>query len=321
VNRHAITLGRILGIPIGLDYSWFLIFVLITVTLATLYYPAEFQNWAESLYWIAGAVTAIMLFVSVLLHELGHAAVALRYKIPVRGITLFIFGGAAQIATEPPSAGAEFWIAIAGPIVSLALAILYRLMQPIFGADAPLSALVKYLAYINGTLALFNLIPGFPLDGGRVFRAIIWGVTHSLRRATLVAVRVGRFIAFLFIFVGAWQMLAGHLGNGLWIACVGWFLASAVTSQVQQQPIRDVLAGLLEADAPCVGQRISQIAWPRDCVIATLRRGQHVLIPHGDTVLKAGDVLVAVVEGEASVSLQRVCMAAKDAQQTALSRG
>jgi Zn-dependent protease len=249
VNRHAITLGRILGIPIGLDYSWFLIFVLITVTLATLYYPAEFQHWAGSLYWIAGAVTAIMLFVSVLLHELGHAAVALRYKIPVRGITLFIFGGAAQITTEPPSAGAEFWIAIAGPIVSLAVAILYRLMQPIFGADAPLSAVVKYLAYINGTLALFNLIPGFPLDGGRVFRAIIWGVTHSLRRATLVAVRVGRFIAFLFIFVGAWQMLTGHLGNGLWIACVGWFLASAATSQVRQQTIRNVLAGHRVADA------------------------------------------------------------------------
>jgi len=242
-------LGRILGIPIGLDYSWFLIFVLITVTLATLYYPAEFQNWAESLYWIAGAVTAIMLFVSVLLHELGHAVVALRYKIPVRGITLFIFGGAAQIATEPPSAGAEFWIAIAGPIVSLALAILYRLIQPVFGADAPLSALVKYLAYINGTLVLFNLIPGFPLDGGRVFRAIIWSVTHSLRQATLVAVRVGRFIAFLFIFVGVWQMLTGHLGNGLWIACVGWFLASAAMSQVHQQTIRNVLAGHRIADA------------------------------------------------------------------------
>ncbi len=249
MNRHAITVGRILGIPIGLDYSWFLIFVLITVTLATLYYPAEFQNWAEPLYWIAGVVTAIMLFVSVLLHELGHAVVALRYKIPVRGITLFIFGGAAQIAAEPPSAGAEFWIAIAGPIVSLALAILYRLMQPVFGAEAPLSALVKYLAYINGTLALFNLIPGFPLDGGRVFRAMIWGVTHSLRRATLVAVRVGRSIAFLFIFVGAWQMLTGHLGNGPWIACVGWFLAIAATSQVQQQTIRDVSAGHRAADA------------------------------------------------------------------------
>jgi Zn-dependent protease len=126
----------------------------------------------------------------------------MRYKIPVRSITLFIFGSVAQIGTEPPSAIAEFWIAIADPVVSFALAILFSLLQPIVGVLAPLLAIAKYLALINGTLALFNLIPGFPMDGGRVFRAIVWGITHSLRRATLVAANLGRFIGYLFILIG-----------------------------------------------------------------------------------------------------------------------
>jgi len=243
MNRHTIPLGRILGIPIGLDPSWFLIFVLLTWTLAVSYFPGEFKNWPVAQYWIVGAVTAIMLFVSVLLHELGHSVIALRYKIPVRSITLFIFGGVAQIGAEPPSAVAEFWIAIAGPMVSFALAALFSLLQPIFTGIAPLLALAKYLAYINGTLSLFNLIPGFPLDGGRVFRAIVWGVTRNLRRATLIAANLGRVIAFLFIIAGVWQILAGNFGNGLWIAFIGWFLESAAVAQVRQQMVQGLLAG------------------------------------------------------------------------------
>jgi len=243
MNRSAIPLGRILGIPIGLDYSWFLIFGLLTWSLATSYYPAEFKNWPVAQYWIVGAVTTILMFVSVLLHELGHSVVAMRYKIPVRSITLFIFGGVAQIGAEPPSAIAEFWIAIAGPVTSFALALFFGFLQPVVGALAPVLALAKYLAYINGTLALFNLIPGFPLDGGRVFRAMVWGSTHSLRRATLVAANLGRFIAYLFIILGVWQMVTGNFGNGLWIAFIGWFLESAAASQVRQQTIQDWLAG------------------------------------------------------------------------------
>ena len=133
MTRHNIPLGRILGIPIGLDYSWFVIFALLTWMLADSYYPAEFKDWPPLLYWFMGAVTAIMLFVSVLLHELGHSVVALRYKIPVRSITLFLFGGVAQIGAEPPSAIAEFLIAIAGPLVSLVLAVLFYAVQPLVG--------------------------------------------------------------------------------------------------------------------------------------------------------------------------------------------
>ena len=160
MTRHNVPLGRILGIRIGLDYSWFVIFVLLTWMLAAGYYPAEFKDWPLWLYWSMGVVTAVALFVSVLLHELGHSVVALRYGVPVNSITLFIFGGVAQIGAEPPSAIAEFLIAIAGPFVSLALAMLFYAALPFVAGVEPLLGLAKYLAYINLALVLFNLVPG-----------------------------------------------------------------------------------------------------------------------------------------------------------------
>ena len=243
MTRHNIPLGRILGIPIGLDYSWFVIFGLLTWMLAGSYYPAEFKNWPPLMYWLVGAATTLMLFVSVLLHELGHSVVALKYKIPVRSITLFLFGGVAQIGAEPPSAIAEFLIAIAGPLVSLTLAIIFYTMEPLVAGMEPLLGLAKYLAYINLTLVLFNLIPGYPLDGGRVFRAIVWAITKNMSRATLIAANVGRFFALMFIFVGVWQMFSGNLGGGLWIAFIGWFLEKAASAQVQQVTFQGLMAG------------------------------------------------------------------------------
>jgi len=243
IPRQSVPLGRIMGIPIGLDLSWFLVFVLLTWTLAASYYPSEFGHWSVPLYWVMGALTAIMLFVSVVLHELGHSLVALRYGIPVRSITLFIFGGVAQIASEPSKAAAEFVIAIAGPLVSLALAVLFTVLKPVFAPIEPLWGLLKYLAFINFALVLFNLIPGFPLDGGRVLRAVVWAVTKNFRRATMTAAGVGRLFGFFFIIVGVWQMLAGNFGGGLWIAFIGWFLESAASSQMNQVVLRDLLAG------------------------------------------------------------------------------
>jgi Zn-dependent protease len=243
MTRQTVPLGRIFGISIGLDYSWFLIFVLMTWLLARSYFPSEFKNWSPAEYWGIGAATTIMLFISVLLHELGHSVVALSYKIPVRRITLFLFGGVAEIGAEPPSPIAEFLIAIAGPIVSLILAIIFTLAEHPIVRIAPLYGLVEYLAYINFALVLFNLIPGYPLDGGRVFRAIVWGVTHDMRRATLVAANVGRFFGFLFIMYGVFQMFGGNFGGGLWIAFIGWFLESAAQSQVQQVMLQRVIAG------------------------------------------------------------------------------
>lgn len=243
MNRHSIPVGRILGIQVSLDFSWFLIFGLITWTMAVGYYPVEFKNWPVSLYWIIGSATAIMLFVSVLLHELGHSLVAMHYKIQVKGITLFIFGGVSEIGAEPSSAWAQFWISIAGPAVSFALGALFFLLQPVLAHVVPLLALCKYLVYINIVLGLFNLIPGFPLDGGGVFRAIVWGLTKNVRVATLIAANIGRFIAYLFIFWGVWHMLTGNFMNGMWIAFIGWFLETAASGQVQQQGLYDLLAG------------------------------------------------------------------------------
>ncbi len=241
--RHTIPIGRILGIPIDLDFSWFLIAALITWMLAANYYPAEFQGGTSVEYWLMGAVTAVLFFASIVVHELAHSWVALRYKVPVHRITLFLFGGVSQIAGEPPSAAAEFLIAVVGPLTSFALAALFFFLEPMLVNIAPALAIAKYLALINGILGLFNLIPGFPLDGGRVFRALVWAANKNFRRATLIAASTGRFFGFLFIVVGVWLALKGNIINGLWIAFIGWFLESAAAAQVQQQMVQGLLVG------------------------------------------------------------------------------
>jgi Zn-dependent protease len=241
--RHTIPIGRILGIPIDLDYSWFLIAGLITWTLASSYYPAEIPGSSIADYWLMGAATAVLFFASILTHELAHSYVALRYKVPVRRITLFIFGGVSQIEGEPPSAGSEFLIAVVGPLTSLALAALFYVLEPLLASLAPALAIAKYLALINAMLGVFNLIPGFPLDGGRVFRAIVWGAIKNFRRATVIAANTGRFFGYLFIFLGVGMALRGNVINGIWIAFIGWFLESAAVAQVQQQLMQGLLVG------------------------------------------------------------------------------
>jgi len=239
MTRATVPLGRIRGIPIGLDYSWFLIFALITWTLATGYFPAEYGDWPPAEYWIVGAATAALFFASVLAHELGHSLVAIGYRVPVRRITLFVFGGMAEIGAEPPRPAAEFWIAIAGPIVSFVLAGLFAAAVPAVAGSEPLTALAKYLAYTNGILALFNLIPGFPLDGGRVFRALVWGVTGDLQRATRIAAALGRAVAMAFIAVGVMRVVGGNTAGGLWLAFIGWFLMSAASAHARESAAHD----------------------------------------------------------------------------------
>jgi Zn-dependent protease len=182
-------------------------------------------------------------------HELAHSWVAVRYKVPVSRITLFIFGGVSQIGGEPPSASAEFLIAIVGPLTSFLLAGLFFLSERFLVDLPPALAVAKYLALINGLLGLFNLIPGFPLDGGRVFRAIVWGFNKNFRSATLIAANTGRFFGFLLVVLGVWQALGGNLYNGLWTAFIGWFLESAAGAQVQQQMVQSILVGHKVAEA------------------------------------------------------------------------
>ena len=291
MTKHAIPLGKILGIEIGLDYSWFVIFVLLTVMLATSYYPAEFKDWAPATYWLTGVVTAVVFFLSVLLHELGHSVVALRYDIPVRSITLFMFGGIAQIGAEPPSAISEFLIAIAGPLVSLVLAMLFYALQPVVSGIEPLYGIAEYLAYINLALALFNLIPGYPLDGGRVFRAIVWAVTGDMGRSTIIAGNVGRFFALLFIFGGIWQMFHGNLGGGLWIALIGLFLDSAASAQIQQVMFRRLLAGHRVAEV----MSSNYAAIPEDLTLQQLVDGHIFGDGRRSFLVKRGEMTIGLV--------------------------
>lgn len=274
---RSVALGRVLGIPLGLDYSWFLIFALVTWSLGSSYFPEQYPGWSTGLYWTIGLATSLLFFLSVVLHELGHSVIALRNGIPVRSITLFIFGGVAQIGREPGSPGVEFRVAIAGPIVSFALAGLFGVLGWLGTSLAPFAALASYLAYINGSLALFNLIPGFPLDGGRVFRAIVWKVTHSFRRGTEIAGGAGHLFAWLFIFLGVWQMFSGNFGGGLWIAFIGWFLQNAATASVQQMTLERLLAGhtvseIMTREYPTLAPEVTLEQLVHDHILSTGRR-------------------------------------------------
>lgn len=301
MSRHGIPIGRIFGISIDLDYSWFLIIGLLTWMLAASYYPQQFPGWPAGEYWFVGLITAVLLFASVLVHELAHSMVAKGYGIAVPRITLFLFGGVAQIATEPPNAAAEFWIAIAGPVTSFALAALCWEVEPLFSAPQASYALVEYLALINLVLALFNLIPGFPLDGGRVFRAILWRTTRSYHRATVAAAVSGRFFGFLLIFIGIWQALTGDLGDGIWVAFIGWFLESAAGSQLQQETLRNLLGDHRVADA--MERNFARA--PGDMTLQELvdryilaANAHAVVVPGPDG--KAGVVTLATVRGTPS---------------------
>jgi Zn-dependent protease len=242
-------------------------------------------------YWIAGAITSIMLFVSVLLHELGHSLVAMRYKIPVRSITLFIFGGVSLIGAEPPSAAAGFWISVAGPIVSFSLAVFFYLLHPFFSGITPLLALLKYLIYINIALGVFNLIPGFPLDGGGIFRSVVWRITHDMNRATVIAANVGRFIAYIFILLGVWQIFIGNFINGIWIAFIGWFLESAAVAQVQQQALRGILAGRKVSQA--MNRQYASI--PADTTLQELVDNHILGSGQRSFIVKRGDIVIGLL--------------------------
>lgn len=247
--RHAIPIGRLFGISIDLDYSWFLIVGLLTWMLAVSYYPAEFAPATTAKYWLMGFVTALLLFASVLIHELGHSIVARGYGLQVPRITLFLFGGVSQIAAEPPTAGVEFWIAVVGPLVSFALAAFFWEIEPLLRGEPPWFAVAKYLAFLNLILAIFNLIPGFPLDGGRILRAIVWRATGAYRRATAAAALTGRFLGFVLIFWGVWDALRGSFIGGIWIAFIGWYLESAAGSQLQLEAAKSLIGEHRVADA------------------------------------------------------------------------
>jgi Zn-dependent protease len=240
----SIKLGKIWGVPIGLHWSLLLVFGLLTWSLAQGYFPDEYPSLPAPAHWFLAVVTSLLFFGSVLLHELGHAIVAIRNRIPVRQITLFIFGGVAQLEQESRSAGAEFRIAGAGPLVSVALAALFGLLYLLDQHIPYLAAPSYWLARMNFLLAAFNLIPGFPLDGGRILRAIIWHSTGNMHRATQAATFTGQLFAFGFIAWGVYTIFTGSFFNGLWLAFIGWFLQNAAAASYAQTNLQESLRGI-----------------------------------------------------------------------------
>ena len=245
---NAFNLGKLFGIQFRLHYTWFIIFVLITVSLSWQIFPISYPGWAQLLYWAMGIVTSLLFFASLLAHELAHSLVGRANNIPIKSITLFIFGGVAQMTREARSAGAELKMAVAGPACSLAVAGLFYAVS-LFTQDAiePVAAMASWLAFINVVLAAFNLIPGFPLDGGRVFRSILWQVTGNYKRSTRIATRVGQGTGYLFILGGILIVFLQPFGlgwfSGLWLAFIGWFLGNAASASYRQAQLRGALQG------------------------------------------------------------------------------
>jgi len=239
----SLKLGKLFGIELRLHYTWFIIFVLVTVSLSWQLFPAFYPGWSQSLYWVIGIVASLLFFASVIAHELAHSLVARMKNVPVSSITLFVFGGVAQITKEATKAGDEFKIAAAGPICSVAIAGLFYLLSiAMRGINMPLMAMAYWLAQINLLLAIFNLIPGFPLDGGRIFRSAIWHFSGNYQRSTRIATLVGRGVGYTFIGLGIVLMFVfNQWFNGLWLAFIGWFLETAASSSYQQSQWRDVL--------------------------------------------------------------------------------
>ncbi len=240
-------LGTFAGIDIYINYSWLIILVFLIWSLATNWFAVLYPGWSPALYWITSTIAALLLFVSVLLHELAHSVVARARGLSVKNITLFIFGGVSNIEQEPKSPGVEFQVAVVGPLVSILLGgLAFLLLLPLRGSNNPVAATLGYLAITNVVLGVFNLVPGFPLDGGRVLRSIVWRISGSLRTATRAATLTGQVIAYLFILVGIWLFFGGNVFNGIWIGFIGWFLLSSAQSANSQV--------MLQSTALCPGR-------------------------------------------------------------------
>lgn len=242
LQTGSLKIATIMGISIRVHFSWLIIFGLITWSLSTFYFPKAAPQLPAASYWINGTVAALLLFVSVAFHELSHSFVALKYKLSIINITLFIFGGVAQMKGEPPSPKAEFRIAIAGPLSSFFLSMIFGIAYNATTTQVT-KALFSYLAQLNLILGVFNLIPGFPMDGGRVMRAFIWKKTNDFFYATRKASTYGQKIAMFFIIFGIFSIFAGFPG-GLWLMLIGWFLYSASQASYQQASLQQTLNGI-----------------------------------------------------------------------------
>ena len=251
--QSQIKLGRIFGIEIGLHYSWLIIAILIATSLARHFSEAH-PNWQAATIWTTAIVTAFLFFAAIILHELSHAAIARLRGLPVRSITLFALGGVAQIGKEAADAKTEFWMGIAGPVTSALIGVVCVGIAWILGwtfavePGTPVTAMLVWLGYINFGLAVFNMVPGFPMDGGRVLRGVIWWITGNAAKATRAAAATGQVIAYGFIVLGILRFFGGAGLSGLWIAFIGWFLLSAAHASTAQAEVTETFRGVRVAD-------------------------------------------------------------------------
>jgi Zn-dependent protease len=276
--RGSISLGRVFGIPLRLHYTWFIIFALVAYSLV-LYVLDQNHPLEQGI--ILGILTSLLFFGSIVTHELAHSILAIRNNIPVKDITLFVFGGVSQITKEATHPRAELSIAIVGPLTSLALAgIFYGLYLLLAGLNQVLGAgLMQWLALINVILAVFNLVPGFPLDGGRIFRALVWKRTNDYHRATRIATKVGRGIAYAFMAGGLALIvfLPQYWLDGMWLVFIGWFLNDAARGSYRQALLRDALTGItarqvMDYGCPLIPPHLNLAELVQQYILSTGRR-------------------------------------------------
>ncbi|MFA5317629.1 MAG: site-2 protease family protein [Dehalococcoidales bacterium] len=246
--RGSFRLGRIAGIEISVNYTWLAAFAIISWSQAEYFFPQQIPEQSLIVYWLLGMLSAILLFASVLLHELAHSLYARSRGIPVNSIVFFIFGGVSNISQETQRPRDELLMALFGPLTSLAIAAIAWGLLQFAGTGSYMEAILLYLALINALLAAFNLLPGFPLDGGRVLRAIIWGTTGNITRATTVAATVGQIFGWLLIGYGIFSIFTGNFMGGIWITFIGWFLNGAAGNSKQESTLKEHLRGVRVRD-------------------------------------------------------------------------
>jgi len=243
-TMRGIRIGRLFGIEVAVHPSWFIVLAFFAYSLATGFFPRMYPGWSPVSAWTVALIATLLLFASVLAHEFGHSLVALRQGIPVRSITLFILGGVSQLEREPDTPGREAWMAIAGPLVSAAIGGLTLAGAYLLHGPEQLVAVLTYLGFANLTLLVFNLIPGFPLDGGRVLRALLWRMTHDVVRATRWAAATGQVFAVAFMVLGVVEILLTGAFAGIWLILVGWLLIGAARATSKQTQIDHELSGV-----------------------------------------------------------------------------
>ncbi len=244
--KNRVSLFKLFDFQVWVDVSWIVIAVLVTWSLAVGFFPFRYKDLSQQTYWLMGVAGAMGLFGSIIFHELSHSLVARRYGLPIKGITLFIFGGVAEMSEESPSAKAEFMMAVAGPLSSIVLALgFYGAYQYTVHTSIPITikGVFHYLGLINGLLAAFNLIPGFPLDGGRVLRSALWAWKNNLKWATNIASKTGSFFGSFLIILGLINVITGSFIGGMWWFLIGIFLRNAASASYQQVLIKQYLAG------------------------------------------------------------------------------